>query len=101
MRKFIATLDGLYGRLYHSAYCALSLLLALCVAAALMWDPVAFADQIGGFNAIKGPAIIYATCIGIMHGVGFKAKHWLVQLLTLPVTSWCIFALLLITAISR
>lgn len=95
MTEFIAKLDGLYGRLYHPALCAFSLVMALSVAAGVMWDPTQFAKAIGGFTPLNAPAIIWATCAGFVHGIGFKARHWFWQLFFFPPLIWLIFLLIL------
>ena len=99
MTNFIAKLDGLYGRFYHPWLCSFSLIMAIGVAASVMWDPIQFADAIGGLNLMNAIAIVWATCAGFVHGLGFKAQHWFWQLFFFPPLIWTIFLLILVVTI--
>lgn len=55
-----------------------------------MWNPHTFADSIGGFNVVIGPAIIWATCTGIIHGIGFQPRAWYWQCFFFPVLAWLV-----------
>ncbi|MGF1756814.1 cyd operon protein YbgE [Photobacterium sagamiensis] len=63
---------------------ALSLLLALVSAGLVIWDPVFFAQAIGGFGPIISPALIWATCTAMIFGVGFIPRRWYWQLFFTP-----------------
>jgi cyd operon protein YbgE len=52
-----------------------------------MWDPEAYAESIGGFNAVIGPMLIWAVCSSMVFGVGFKPRAWVWQLLFSPYAS--------------
>lgn len=65
----------------------LSLVLGFVHVGLVMWDPEAYAESIGGFNAIIGPMLIWAVCSSMVFGVGFKPRAWIWQLLFSPYAS--------------
>ena len=52
----------LHAPLDKALFRALSLILGFYHVALLMWDPKLYADQIGGFNAVVSPLMIWAMC---------------------------------------
>ena len=58
----------------------LSLVLGFVHVGLVMWDPEAYAESIGGFNAVIGPMLIWAVCSRMVFGVGFKPRAWIWQL---------------------
>lgn len=95
--KFGTMLDGLYDRLHIRVLTLLSLALALTCGGLVMWDPQSFADRIGGFSVANGPALVWATCTGMIHGMGFKPRFWLWQLVFFPPFAW----LVMITVLAK
>nr|WP_275665638.1 MULTISPECIES: cyd operon protein YbgE [unclassified Vibrio] len=65
----------------------LSLVLGFVHVGLVMWDPEAYAESIGGFNAVIGPMLIWAVCSSMVFGVGFKPRAWVWQLLFSPYAS--------------
>ncbi|MEH6532488.1 MAG: cyd operon protein YbgE [Photobacterium frigidiphilum] len=63
---------------------ALSFLLALASAGLVVWEPIHFAQAIGGFDLIKSPTLIWATCSAMIYGVGFVPRHWYWQVVFTP-----------------
>ncbi len=66
---------------------ALSLILGFYHLISIMWDPAAYGQSIGGFNAVVSPLIIWAMCSSMVFGVGFKPRLWVWQLLFSPYIS--------------
>ncbi len=65
----------------------LSLVLGFVHVGLVMWDPEAYAESIGGFNAVIGPMLIWAVCSSMVFGVAFKPRAWIWQLLFSPYAS--------------
>ena len=65
----------------------LSLVLGFMHVGLVMWDPEAYAESIGGFNAVISPLLIWAVCSSMVFGVGFKPRAWVWQLLFSPYAS--------------
>ncbi|CAH0532999.1 hypothetical protein VST7929_00850 [Vibrio stylophorae] len=81
---------------YHRAISAfpwriISFIGATVFMALVMWDPVAFAESIGGFNVIRGIGLIWAVCIGMIHAVGFFPQRWYWQLIFSPFIAWPVY----------
>ncbi|WP_028025172.1 cyd operon YbgE family protein [Enterovibrio calviensis] len=91
-------LDGLHDRLLQRVLMLFSLVLAVTCAGLVIWDPQSFADKIGGFNLSNSPALIWATCTGFIHGMGFKPRFWLWQLVFFPPFAWIVMILILSSA---
>lgn len=90
INKFPMVLDGLYDRLHQRGLMLFSLVLAVVCAGGVIWDPVDFSSKIGGFNAVNGPALIWATCAGFIHGMAFKPYYWLWQVVFFPPLAWLV-----------
>lgn len=52
-----------------------------------MWEPTAYADQIGGFNLQLTWLFIWSLCSGLIYSVGFKPVLWVWQLCFSPYIS--------------
>ena len=96
--KFTTMLDGIYDRLHKRVLMLFSLVLALTCAGLVIWDPQSFADKIGGFHAANAPALIWATCTGFIHGMGFKPRFWLWQIVFFPALAWLVMVVMLTSA---
>ncbi len=96
--KFTTMLDGLHDRLHIRVLMLLSLAMALTCGGLVMWDPQTFADKIGGFTVANGPALIWATCTGMIHGMAFKPRFWLWQLVFFPPFAWVVMSFVLVKA---
>ncbi len=72
----------------------LSLILGFMHAGLVMWNPEAYHEAIGGFNAIISPALIWALCSSMVFGVGFKPRNWYWQVLFSPYFSLSILVYL-------
>ncbi|MGF1707532.1 cyd operon protein YbgE [Enterovibrio baiacu] len=96
--KFTTMLDGLHDRLHKRVLMIMSLVLALTCAGLVIWDPQTFADRIGGFSVANAPALIWATCTGIIHGMAFKPRFWFWQLVFFPPFAWAVMISILATA---
>lgn len=68
----------------------LSLFLGFAHVFLLMWDPTKYAEDIGGFNALISPLMIWAICSSMIYGIGFKPIRWYWQLLFSPYFSFII-----------
>lgn len=68
----------------NALFRALSFLLALASAGLVVWNSNLFALAIGGFDLIKAPALIWATCSAMIYGVGFVPRHWYWQVVFTP-----------------
>jgi len=66
---------------------ALSLVLGFYHLFSIMWDPEAYANSIGGFNAVVAPLIIWAMCSSMVFGLSFKPRLWVWQILFSPYIS--------------
>ncbi|WP_152430109.1 cyd operon protein YbgE [Vibrio aquimaris] len=73
---------------------ALSLILGFYHVALLMWDPKLYADQIGGFNAVVSPLMIWAMCSSMVFGLNFKPRNLCWQVLFSPYFSISILSYL-------
>lgn len=62
----------------------LSLILGFMHVGLVMWEPEAYSQAIGGFNAVIAPALIWAVCSSMVFGVGFKPRSWYWQVLFSP-----------------
>ncbi|MFZ6040542.1 cyd operon protein YbgE [Vibrio natriegens] len=62
----------------------LSLILGFIHVGLVMWEPEAYSEAIGGFNAVIAPALIWAVCSSMVFGVGFKPRSWYWQVLFSP-----------------
>ncbi|MFV9685610.1 cyd operon protein YbgE [Pantoea sp. KXB45] len=84
MRKPIRML---YDLMERGPLRALSLLLALVMAGAVMWDPTRSGSQAGPLPALQGLVLIWAVCTGVIHGVGFRPQksRWQALFTPLPV----------------
>lgn len=94
--KFARMLDGFHDRLHQSVLIAFSMILALVCAVGVIWDPVIISEKIGGFTVLSGIALIWATCTGFIHGIGFKPHFWLWQIVFFPPLAWLIMLVVLI-----
>ncbi|ELS0751069.1 cyd operon protein YbgE [Vibrio vulnificus] len=97
MSNLDARIASLHEPLDKTILKVVALLLGLLHVGLVMWDPEAYATAIGGFNALIGPALIWAVCSSMVYGVGFKPRKWLWQLLFSPYFSLSI--LLFLTAL--
>ncbi|KIN11492.1 cyd operon protein YbgE [Vibrio mytili] len=68
----------------------LSLILGFMHVGLVMWEPEAYSQAIGGFNALIAPALIWAICSSMVFGVGFKPRYWVWQVLFSPYISLAI-----------
>ncbi|GLT17713.1 cyd operon protein YbgE [Vibrio zhanjiangensis] len=76
---------------------ALSLILGFYHVALVMWDPKLYAEQIGGFNIVITPLMIWAMCSSMVFGLAFKPQNWYWQVLFSPYFS--ISILIYLTAV--
>ncbi|OOF08582.1 MULTISPECIES: cyd operon YbgE family protein [unclassified Salinivibrio] len=83
------------GRAFPGPWRLLSLASALFWGGQVMWHPQALAAQMGGFNVLIGLGLLYATCIGVIHAVGFSAQGRWSQWLTWPPLGWLVSVMLL------
>jgi len=74
---------------------ALSLLLALVTAGAVMWDPAHIGSQAGSLPALQGLVLIWAVCTGVIHGVGFWPQKSRWQALFTPLPAMLVLCLAL------
>ncbi|MGD9424133.1 cyd operon protein YbgE [Pantoea sp. NSTU24] len=73
----------------------LSLLLALVMAEAVMWDPTRLTDQASTLPAVQGLVLIWAVCTGVIHGVGFQPQKRRWQALFTPLPAVLVLCLAL------
>ncbi|AFH94974.1 TPA: cyd operon protein YbgE [Providencia stuartii] len=62
----------------------LILILALGIAGSVMWDPTQFAAKTSSFLIWQGLLLIWATCSGMIFGVGFRPNKLIWRLLFHP-----------------
>ena len=74
----------------------LTLLMAVVIAASVMWSPADFANAFGGLHFQLTFLIVWATCSGVIYGVGFFPKHWCWQILFTPYVSILVLAYILL-----
>ncbi|MFB6327069.1 cyd operon protein YbgE [Pantoea deleyi] len=92
MRKAIRMLYDLMDR---GPLRALSLLLALVTAGAVLWDPTRFSSQTGPLPGLQGLVLIWAVCTGVIHGVGFRPQKSRWQALFTPLPAMLVSGLAL------
>lgn len=92
MRKAIRMLYDLMDR---GPLRALSLLLALVTAGAVLWDPTRFSSQAGPLPGLQGLVLIWAVCTGVIHGVGFRPQKSRWQALFTPLPAMLVSGLTL------
>ncbi|EGU36519.1 cyd operon protein YbgE [Vibrio sp. N418] len=78
----------------------LSLVLGFFHVAMVMWDPHAYSEAIGGFNAVISPLMIWAICSSMVFGLSFKPHNWYWQILFSPYFSLSILIYLTIIYVS-
>lgn len=66
---------------------ALLSILTLIHIALFMWEPRAYAAQIGGFNTLLTLLFIWSLCSSLIYCVGFKPVYWLWKYLFSPYIS--------------
>lgn len=72
---------------------ALFFMVAVFHISMFMWLPKAYADQVGGFNALLAILFIWALCSTMIYSVGFKPIFWLWQVLFSPYISGVILVM--------
>ncbi|NUY57609.1 hypothetical protein BZG78_11545 [Salinivibrio sp. MA351] len=83
------------GQDFSGLWRLLSLASALCWGGQVMWAPEAFAQRMGGVTFLMGVGLLYATCLGVIHAVGFTAQGKWSRWLTWPPLGWGVSLLLL------
>ncbi|MFC3025463.1 cyd operon protein YbgE [Vibrio zhugei] len=78
----------------------LSIVLGFIHIGLVMWNPVSYADHIGGFNMVKGVLLIWAVCSSVVYGIGFKPRHWIWQITFSPYFSLIILTVLTVVRFS-
>lgn len=79
-----ALITGLYRAMDKRPLRALSLVLALCLAGCVFWDPSRFAAKTSPLAIWQGLLMIWAVCAGVVHGVGFCPRRLRWQAIFLP-----------------
>ncbi|MCG7495997.1 cyd operon protein YbgE [Vibrio sp. Of7-15] len=77
IEKLHQPLDNIYLR-------GLSIVLAVWHAGLLMWSPIQYAEAVGGFSGLMGPALVWGVCASFVYGIGFKPRFWLWQVFFSP-----------------
>ena len=72
--EWTENLDRLHKPFDIAFFRTLSLLLGLYHVGLLMWDPIQYADSIGGFNVMIAPLFIWAVCASAVFSIGFKTQ---------------------------
>lgn len=57
-----------------------------------MWEPRAYAEQVGGFYSLLTVLFIWSLCSSLIYCVGFKPILWVWQILFSPYFSGVILA---------
>ncbi|GAB6262126.1 cyd operon YbgE family protein [Photobacterium sp. R1] len=73
----------------------LALVMGLATGGLVMWDPVLFAREIGGFGPVVSPALIWSCCTAMIFGVGFVPCRWYWQVLFSPYIALPVLAVIL------
>ncbi len=76
MSKLAERIADLHRPIDKALYRALSFLLAMGHAGAILWDPKQYSEWIGGFNPVISPLLIWAICSGMIFAVGFVPHKW-------------------------
>lgn len=86
----------LYGLTDKRPLRAISLTMALTLAACVFWSPFRFAAQTSTLSWWQGIFIVWAVCAGVVHGTGFPPHRlrWRLVFLPLPAMLVMIAALL-------
>ncbi|WP_194435427.1 cyd operon protein YbgE [Vibrio fluminensis] len=87
MSNLADLMTKLHAPLDKTLFRVLSLVLGFFHVAMLMWDPHAYSEAIGGFNAVISPLLIWAVCSSMVFGLSFKPRNWYWQLLFSPYIS--------------
>ncbi len=77
---------------------ALSLIMALVIAARVFWAPSQFAADTSFLNAGHNLMLVWAVCTGIIHRTGFKPHRWGWRLFFLPLAALVVLAMALLYA---
>ncbi len=74
----VSLIAKLYAVMDKGPLRALSLVMALILAGCMFWDPSRFAAKTSDLTVWHGLLLMWAVCVGVIHGVGFrpKAVHW-------------------------
>ncbi|SIN78888.1 cyd operon YbgE family protein [Salinivibrio sp. ES.052] len=83
------------GQSFSGLWRLLSLASALCWGGQVMWAPEAFAQRMGGVTFLMGIGLLYATCVGVIHAIGFRAQGRWSRWATWPLFGWLISLVLL------
>ncbi|QDY41361.1 cyd operon protein YbgE [Candidatus Pantoea soli] len=71
---------------------ALSLILALGLAACVMWQPARFAARTSDIAIWQSALLIWAVCAGVVHGSGLRLQRQRWQLLLAPLPALIVLA---------
>ncbi|XBS70965.1 cyd operon protein YbgE [Acerihabitans sp. KWT182] len=88
--------DRLYSLTDKGPLRALSLILALALAGCVFWMPARFALQTSRLNAWHNLLVVWAVCAGVIHGSGFRPRHWAWRLFFLPPAAMIVLAAALV-----
>ncbi|MGD8170121.1 cyd operon protein YbgE [Vibrio sp. TRT 21S02] len=96
MSNLAAQVAKLHAPLDKTLFRVLSLVLGFYHVAMVMWDPEAYSNSIGGFNALISPLLIWAICSSMVFGLSFKPRNWYWQVLFSPYFSLTILIYLMV-----
>ncbi|MDN3613638.1 MAG: cyd operon protein YbgE [Vibrio gallaecicus] len=100
MTKINGIVNKLHKPMDKTLLRVLSLVLGFLHVGLVMWEPEAYANSIGGFNAIIGPLFIWAVCSSMVYGIGFKPRAWFWQVWFSPYFSLAILLYLTVQRMS-
>ncbi len=84
MSNLADKINSLHRPIDHLAIRLMLIAVAIFHLAMLMWQPVEYAEKIGGFSGLLAPALIYSVCSAFIFAVGFIPQKWIWKLLFSP-----------------
>lgn len=94
MNELTKQLDKFHAPINNRIFRLLLMGLGLCHVGFVMWDPVAYAERIGGFNFPVALGLILSTCASVIFGVGFQPRARIARILFSPYLSLAILLIL-------
>ncbi|PAV04174.1 cyd operon protein YbgE [Arsenophonus sp. ENCA] len=67
--------DKIYSSMHKGPFRILILFMAFAMAFCVVWDPTLFASNTSSLSIWQGLLLIWATCSGIIFGIGFLPKN--------------------------
>jgi len=86
-----------FNRVIQQRWCRmLSLCLASICIGNVMWNPTYLVSHIDGFSNLTAITLLWASCGGVVHGIGYRPRSVLGQVFVFVPVIWFFFANMLI-----